>query len=53
MCYDIVGFWMRNGGWQDFKAGERVGVLAIPDIVLDTTQHVESVCEVPPGAVGL
>jgi len=27
-----------------------VGVLAMPDAGLDTTQHVGSVCEVPPGA---
>jgi len=27
-----------------------VGVLAMPDAGLDTTQRVESVCKVPPGA---
>jgi hypothetical protein len=26
------------------------GVLALPDAGLDTTRHVESVCNVPPGA---
>jgi len=27
-----------------------VGVLGLPDVELDTTQHIQSVCKVAPGA---
>jgi hypothetical protein len=42
------GFGMGVGRFSRLQRG--VGVLAMPDARLDTTRHVESVCEVPPGA---
>ena len=42
------GFRMGVGRFSRPRRG--VGVLAMPDARLDTTECIESVCEVPPGA---
>ena len=41
------GLGMGVGRFSTWLKG--VGVQAMPDVGLDTTRHVESVCEVPPG----
>jgi len=41
---------LRMGVGRFSRQLRGVGVLAMPDAGLDTTRHVESVCEVPLGA---
>jgi hypothetical protein len=44
------GSGLEMGVGRISRPGRGVGVLAMPDVRLDTTRRVESVCEVPPGA---
>jgi hypothetical protein len=48
MIARVSGFGMGVGRFS--SPLRRVGVLAMPDPVLDTTQHIESVCVIPLGA---
>jgi len=48
MIVRAFGLWMRVGRFS--RPLREVGVLAMPDAGLDTTPHLESVCEIPPGA---
>jgi hypothetical protein len=48
MVMQASGLGMGVGRFS--RLWREVGVLAMPDVRLDTTRHVESVCEVPPGA---
>ena len=42
------GLWLGVGRYSRPLRG--VGVLAMPDVILDTTWHVNSTCDIPPGA---
>jgi hypothetical protein len=48
MVMQAAGLGMGVGRCSRQRRG--VGVLAMPDARLHITRHVESVCEVPPGA---
>jgi hypothetical protein len=48
MVPQASGLGMGVGRFSRPRGG--VGVLAMPDSSLDTTRHIESVCEVPPDA---